>query len=157
MFDAEVPKNTTSPAWSAPLATDLPGPNWAAAERGRLMPAWPQAHCIRPEQSKPLPGDSPPHWYITPRWLRAACMAAPAAPAGPMNVPMLPAAPSDCLAAADSLATAALASLTALVAASFLVCRSSRIFWAASDASLAFFCAAVALVLASDADLTAPS
>src|SRR4051794_8279531 len=120
MFDAVLPKNTTSPAWSALRETDLPGPYWAAAERGMLMPAWPHAHCIRPEQSKPTPGFSPPHWYGVPRWLSAACMAAPAAPAGPMNVPMLPAAPRACLAAADSLATAALASATALSAASFL-------------------------------------
>src|SRR5882757_1487088 len=154
MFDAVLPKNTRSPACSAPLDTDLPTEYWAAAERGMLTPAWLQAHCIRPEQSKPELGDSPPHWYITPRWLRAASMAALA---GPMNTPMSPAPPRAALAAALSLATAALASATALSAASFLGWRSARIFWAASDASWAFFCASVALTLASEACLTAPS
>src|SRR5664280_1807482 len=49
--------------------------------RGRETPARAQDHWTRPEQSKPLPGDSPPHTYGTPIWLSAAWIA-PAAPEG---------------------------------------------------------------------------
>ena len=53
-------------------------PCWAAALCGRLTPAAPQAHMVRPEQSKAF-GPLAPHAYGLPSWARAAAIA-PAAP-----------------------------------------------------------------------------
>ena len=52
------------------------------------MPACAYAHCTRPEQSKPVSGVEPPHWYGVPRYFLASSSAAvafgpaPAAGAG---------------------------------------------------------------------------
>src|ERR1700754_3000216 len=84
-WDAPPPsvlKNTRSPAWIADWLTGVPTPNWEKLVRGRLMPARPNAHWTRPEQSKP-PGAVPAVRYGVPTWLRAAETAASApGPAG---------------------------------------------------------------------------
>src|SRR6478735_4978222 len=38
----------------------------SCASRGRPTPASPYAHCVRPLQSRPSPGDVPPQTYGTP-------------------------------------------------------------------------------------------
>ncbi len=57
---------------------------WSWALWGKLTPAWPHAHIVRPEQSNPWPGVAPAQTLGTPIWLSAACTAtAPAElPAG---------------------------------------------------------------------------
>src|SRR3954468_21645331 len=70
-------KNTRSPAWIAAWLTGVPTPNWEKLVRGRLIPARPNAHWTRPEQSKPA-GGAPASRYGVPTWLRAAETAASA-------------------------------------------------------------------------------
>ena len=43
--------------------------------RGIETPACAYAHCMRPEQSKPVCGDAPPQWYGVPRYCAAIRMA----------------------------------------------------------------------------------
>src|SRR5579863_1660479 len=74
------PQKRRSPGWRSERGIWGMASYWAAAVRGRSTPAWRQAHCVSPEQSKPPPGLSPPHTYGTPIWLSAAATAVAAPP-----------------------------------------------------------------------------
>src|SRR6478609_9460840 len=72
-------KNTRSPAWTFARDTGVPTANCANDVRGSVIPACLNAHCTRPEQSKP-PGCVPPDAYGVPIMLRAAETAEPPPP-----------------------------------------------------------------------------
>ena len=111
------PKNTRSPGRRSLRSTDVPfeSANCASVTRGIWMPAFAYAHWTRPEQSKPVCGVEPPHWYLVPVYFCASLSAASAF--GPAPPPPPVAALAAASAAAAGAAGAAAACSTAAGAA----------------------------------------
>src|SRR3954447_20103461 len=92
-----------SPGWASAAGTCGSEANCAAELWGRLTPALPQAHMVKPLQSKATPGEAAAYRYGTPSWLRAAATAPAApgegagmrAPGAPLLPPPLPPPPPD--------------------------------------------------------------
>src|SRR5487761_345800 len=74
---SEPGKNNRSPGWAAAtLATGVP--TWACScdVRGRLIPMSLNTFWTNPEQSSPVAGLVPPHWYGIPRYFCASATTA---------------------------------------------------------------------------------
>jgi hypothetical protein len=59
-------KNTASPGSRSLRETGTPTSNCSAATRGNWIPSCAYEYCTSPEQSKPVAGLDPPHWYGVP-------------------------------------------------------------------------------------------
>src|SRR5262245_13510409 len=69
-------KRTGWPGWSSDRETATPAAYWVETVRGIDTPTCEYTYIVKPEQSKPVLGDDPPHRYGVPRY----CIAIPTTP-----------------------------------------------------------------------------